>query len=202
MVRKHRTRAIRNLLAAIILLTFFWWMIRCPLLSNDMELHRFERTHLLDPSTIVFSCEGQYDGDLNDCRMLVGVSSRTVQSLGRVSRINVWPRNPNGATLVVLPDFLKFHPTRIAVLAAVDPPALAAQAQLTADMTAYEGGKVYTAEGERNGDVFLFYLEEIVGGESILNNLLNAADTGLPPYTLEFYSADGVLLETATNIEE
>lgn len=200
MARKYQIRTIRNLLAAVILLTFFWWIMRCPLHTNERELHRFERTHLLDPSAIVCACEGQYDGEMSDCRMLVGVSPHTVQTLGRVFRIHVWPRNPEGATLVVLPNFLEFYPRRIAVLAAADPPVLAAHARLMIDMTVYEGGKVYTAEGERNRDVFLFYLEEVPGVENILQSLLDAAS--LPPYTLDFFSADGTLLETVTNIND
>lgn len=202
MARKYQIRTIRNLLTAVILLAFFWWIMRCPLHTNERELHRFERTHLLDPSRIVFSCEGQYDGEMSDCQMLVGVSSHTIQAMSRAFRIRVWPRNLDGATLVVLPNFREFYPTRIAVLAAVDLPVLAAHAQLVIDMTVYAGGKVLTVEGDRNRDAFLFYLEETPGVENVLDNLLDATAADLPPYTLDFFSADGTLLETVTSIEE
>lgn len=200
MTQIHRAQAIRNLLAAIILLAFTWWLTGCPFPTGAMKLHHYERMCLLDPSEIVFTCESVEEKKLGDPVMLVGVSPHTVQTSSRSHRLNVWPRNPDSATLVVLPSEVQYQPSMIVALAAVDPPAHAARAQLVIDMTTYGDGKIYTAEGERNREVFLFCLEDLPGPECLLNNLFHTRD--LPPYTLDFFSAEGTLLETVTNIKE
>ena len=81
-------------------------------------------------------------------------------------------------------------------LVAVEPPPLAETARLTIALTK-EGGPVRTAGGIKNGDVFLFRLEE--AGDQPLDGLFHT--TELPPYTLEFFRADGTLLDTVTNAE-
>lgn len=197
--RSHRFRAIRNLLLTALVLTVLWWYWRCPLPTPGMELHRGERQNLLDRSTIVFSCESEGERISGDRMMLVGVSKHTVQTRSRTHPFNVWPKNPDGATLVVLPSELQYRPTMIVGLVAAEPPALAVRARLTLDMTAYEQGVVYMVEGERDGEVFLFRLEEPPEREQVLTNLFHTTD--LPPYSLEFFGADGALLETVTNIE-
>lgn len=200
MTRKHRLRAARNLIAAGVLLVFFWWCCGCPLPDQEMEFHRREREHLIDPSTVVLTTERKSEGRMGDHTILVGVSKYTVQTSYRTSLFNVWPKNPDGTTLVVLPTYLQSRPMMTVGLVAVEPPARAAQAKLTVDMTAYEQGAVYTAEGERDGVVFLFRLEETPEREQILDGLLNT--TGLPPYTLEFFDKAGTLLDTVTNIDD
>ena len=134
MARRHRLRAARNLIAAGVLLVFFWWCCSCPLPTREMELHRCEREYLIDQSSVVLAVESEEEGRLGDPVMLVGVSKRTVQTSSRTHRFNVWPRNPDGATLVVLPSELQYRPTMIVGLVAVEPPALAERAQLTMDM--------------------------------------------------------------------
>lgn len=200
MARKHRLRAARNLLAAVVLLVFFWWCCGCPLSDQEAEFHRREREHLIDPSTVVLTVESEEEGRLGDPVMLVGVSRCTVQTRSRTHGFNVWPKNPDGATLVVLPSYLQSRPMMTMGLVAVEPPSRAVRAKLMVDMTAYEQGTVYTAEGEREGAIFLFLLEETVEREQVLIGLLNTTD--LPPYMLEFFDRNGVLLDTVTNIDD
>ncbi|MDE7219397.1 MAG: hypothetical protein K2O45_07230 [Oscillospiraceae bacterium] len=202
MARKHRLRALRNLLAAAVLLAFFWWSTGCPLPAGEMEVRRYERTHLINgPSVTVFSCESEGERPLGDPTMLVRVSKYTIQTSSRTHPVNIWPRNPEGATLVVLPSELEYEPNLIVGLVAADPPALAAGAELTIDLTGYEGGKIYAAEGEREGAVFLFRLGVPPDTDNLLlMNLFHTTD--LPPYTLEFFDRDGTLLETVTNTDD
>ena len=137
---------------------------------------------------------------MGDHTILVGVSEHTVQTSYRTSPFNIWPKDPDGATLVMLPSYLQSRPMMTVGLAAVEPPPRAVRARLTVDMTAYEQGTVYTAEGEREGAVFLFRLEETVEREEVLVRLLYT--TALPPYTLEFFDNAGALLETVTNTDD
>ena len=210
--RRHRFRAIRNLLAAVLLLVLPWYALGCPLPAREMEMHRSERVCLIDPSTIVFSCESEGERMLGDPLMLVGVSKRTVQTSSRTHMFNIWPKNMDGATLVALPSELEYKPNMVVGLVAVEPPALAERAKLTMDLTAFvtegeEEEKVfrlrrpeesYSIEGKREGAVFLFQLME--SDRIALDNLFHTTD--LPPYTLEFFDKDGNLLETVTNIDD
>lgn len=192
--RKHRFRAIQNLLAAVLLLLLPWRALGSPLPTREMEMHRAERECLIDPSTVVFTCESQPERELGDPVMLVGVSRYTVQTSSRTHRFNVWPQNPEGATLVVLPSELEYKPEMVVGLVAVEPPAPAETARLTIDLSEGEG-PAHTVSGEKSGAVFLFRLEET---ESLpLDGLFHT--TELPPYTLDFFAPDGTLLETVTN---
>ena len=58
-------------------------------------------------------------------------------------------------------------------------------------------GPPCTVRGEKIGVVFLFRLEETE--RQPLDRLFHT--TELPPYTLEFFGADGSLLDTVTNME-
>ena len=78
--RKHRFRALRNLLLALLLLTATWWRAGCPMPTRAMELHRSEDIYLIDRSTIVFSCESEGERMLGDPVMLVALSRNTVQT--------------------------------------------------------------------------------------------------------------------------
>lgn len=195
--RKYRFRAIQNLLAAVLLLLLPWRALGSPLPTREMEMHRAERECLIDPSIVVFTCESESERELGDPLMLVGVSRYTVQTSSRTHRFNIWPRNPEGATLVALPSELEYKPSFIVGLVAVEPPVLAETARLTIALTR-EGEPVRTVSGEKSGDVFLFRLE--IPGDLELNDLFHTTD--LPPYMLEFYGADGTLLDTVTNTGE
>ena len=88
----------------------------------------------------------------------------------------------------------------------MEPPASAERAVLTIywpfDIW-FDGEEVVvTAEGERKGEVFLFWMEttEDVPYNKILRLSRTTRVSDLPPYTLEFFSGDGALLETVTNM--
>lgn len=205
MERKHRLRGVRNLLLAALLVVLIWWVKDCPLPTREMEFHRYERQSMIDESTIVFSCESEGERMIpgRDPVMLVGVSEKTVQTCSQTHRFNIWPRNPDGATLVVLPSELEYDPM-VAGLVAVEPPARAESARLTINMTYYTNGNeetICTLEGEKEGAVFLFRLAEEWELDHPLALMSIFYTTNLPPYTLEFFSADGTLLETTTNKE-
>lgn len=207
MERKHRLRAVRNLLAAALLLAVFWWLYGCPLPTREMEFRRDERQHLVGRSDIIFTCESEGETISGDPMMLVGVTERTVHTRSRTHPFNIWPKNPEGATLVVLPSELEYKEKLVAGLVAVEPPALAERAQLTVywpfDIW-YDGERVVvTAEGERTGAVFLFRMEETeeVPYDKIMRLFHTTRATDLPPYTLEFFNGDGALLETVTNMK-
>lgn len=196
MVRKHRFRALRNLLLAVLFLTISWWRMGCPMPTRTMEFHHNEEIYLIDRSTVVLTCESEGEGELGDPVMLVGVSSRTIQTYSDTHPFNIWPKNPEGATLVALPSELEYEPKLVAGLVAVEPPAPAESARLTIDVTEGEGPPC-TMRGEKIGVVFLFRLEETE--RQPLDRLFHT--TELPPYTLEFFGADGSLLDTVTNME-
>lgn len=206
MERKHRLRGVRNLLAAAVLLALLWWIDGCPLPTREMEFHRYERQILVDKSTIVFTCESEGERMIpgRDPVMLVAVSEHTVQTYSRTHPFNIWPKNEEGATLVVLPSELEEDPMVVG-LVAVEPPARAETARLTIDVAYYtSSGQEKTVcflEGEREGAVFLFRLEEKEPPAPQMELWTFFHRTDLPPYTLEFFAGDGVLLETAANQE-
>lgn len=189
MARKHRLRTLRNLLIAVLLLLAAWWRMGCPMPTRTMELHHNEEIYLIDRSKIVFSCESDGERMLGDPVMLVALSRNTVQTYSDTHPFNIWPKNPEGATLVALPSELEYEPCLIVGLVAVEPPALAETARLTIALTR-DGEPVRTVSGEKRGDVFLFRLE--IPGDLSLKGLFHT--TKLPPYTLEFFDEDGTLL--------
>ena len=206
MERRHRLRAVRNLIAAALLLAVFWWLYGCPLPTREMEFRRDERQHLTGRSDIIFTCESEGEAISGDPMMLVGVAERTVNTRSHTHPFNIWPKNPAGATLVVLPSELECKNRMVVGLAAVEPPASAERALLTIywpfDIW-FDGERVVvTAEGERKGEVFLFRMEETedVPYNKILRLSRTTRVSDLPPYTLEFFSGDGALLETVTNM--
>ncbi len=206
MERRHRLRAVRNLIAAVFLLAVFWWLYGCPLPTREMEFRRDERQHLTGRSDIIFTCESEGEAISGDPMMLVGVAERTVNTRSHTHPFNIWPKNPAGATLVVLPSELECKNRMVVGLAAVEPPASAERALLTIywpfDIW-FDGERVVvTAEGERKGEVFLFRMEETedVPYNKILRLSRTTRVSDLPPYTLEFFSGDGALLEAVTNM--
>lgn len=206
MERRHRLRAVRNLIAAALLLAVFWWLYGCPLPTREMEFRRDERQHLTGRSDIIFTCESEGEAISGDPMMLVGVAERTVNTRSHTHPFNIWPKNPAGATLVVLPSELECKNRMVVGLAAVEPPASAERALLTIywpfDIW-FDGERVVvTAEGERKGEVFLFRMEETedVPYKRLRRLFHTTRASELPPYALEFLSGDGALLETVTNM--
>ena len=163
MARKHRLRALRNVLLCVLLLAFLWQVKGCPLPTAEMEFHRRERQHLADESEIVLRCESEAEGWLGEPAMLVGVAARTVHTASRTHRFNVWPKNPDGPTLVVLPSELALRPVLVVGLAAVEPPEQAETALLTLTLpleAAYGEEDVrHVLTGRREGEAFLFRLQ-------------------------------------------
>lgn len=163
MARKHRLRALRNVLLCVLLLAFLWQVKGCPLPTAEMEFHRRERQHLADESEIVLRCESEAEGWLGEPAMLVGVAARTVHTASRTHRFNVWPKNPDGPTLVVLPSELALRPVLVVGLAAVEPPEQAETARLTLTLpleAAYgEEAVRHVLTGRREGEAFLFRLQ-------------------------------------------
>ena len=199
-------RAVRNLIAAVFLLAVFWWLYGCPLPTREMEFRRDERQHLTGRSDIIFTCESEGEAISGDPMMLVGVAERTVNTRSHTHPFNIWPKNPAGATLVVLPSELECKNRMVVGLAAVEPPASAERALLTIywpfDIW-FDGERVVvTAEGERKGEVFLFRMEETedVPYKRLRRLFHTTRASELPPYALEFLSGDGALLETVTNM--
>ena len=202
MERRHCLRAVRNLAAAALLLTVFWWLCSCPLPTVEMRLRCGERQYLVGESDIVFSYKSGMKGDVKNPVMLVSVGERTVQTYSDYAYIDlhhfdIWPKNPKGATLVHLPTELE---DLTAGVVAVEPPALTERAVLTMHLKCDGEEAVVTAEGgEQIDEVFLFRLE---AREDVSYGMLRTLidTTALPPYTLEFFGGDGTLLETVTNM--
>ena len=215
MAQRHRRRFLRNLLITVLLALVIWYAKGCPLLTQDMELHRRERQRLLPESTVVWSYQGR---QYNDRDMLVGVSPNYVHAYAENYRLTLWPRNRDTATLVVLPDRTRYVVQGRSYLGpallAVDSPALAESARLvlTVSYSDSEGNviledEVYQMKGEKQGSCFFFQLKMKWNGNNIseegalwfLVNVLSPEDLSLYPYTLTFYDGDGNLLETVTS---
>lgn len=58
MERRHRLRAVRNLIAAVLLLAVFWWSYGCPLPTGKMRFHRSARQFLVEESDILAGKRG------------------------------------------------------------------------------------------------------------------------------------------------
>ena len=74
-------------------------------------------------------------GTLSSFCVRHGVQQYPVQTYSDTHPFNVWPKNPEGATLVVLPSELEYEPNLIVGLVAVEPPPLAETARLTIALT-------------------------------------------------------------------
>ena len=211
MARKHRLRALRNGLLCVLLLAFLWQVKGCPLPTAEMEFHRRERQHLADESGIVLRCESEAEGWLGEPAMLVGVAARTVHTASRTHRFNVWPKNPDGPTLVVLPSELALRPVLVVGLAAVEPPEQAETARLTLTLpleAAYGEEDVrHVLTGRREGEAFLFRLQPQYDDATSrgraefaeVMSLTHRTAGGLPPYELAFFDSGGGHIASYTN---
>lgn len=211
MARKHRLRALRNGLLCVLLLAFLWQVKGCPLPTAEMEFRRRERQHLADESEIVLRCESEAEGWLGEPAMLVGVADRTVHTTSRTHRFNVWPKNPDGPTLVVLPSELALRPALVVGLAAVEPPEQAETALLTLTLpleAAYGEEDVrHVLTGRREGEAFLFRLQPQYDDATSrgraefaeVMSLTHRTAGGLPPYELAFFDSGGGYIASYTN---
>ena len=220
MAQRHRRRFLRNLFLILIFSLILWYAKGCPLPTQEMELHRWERQRLAPESTVVWSYQGKRSGDRD---MLVGVTGNGIHAYSEVYGLDIWPRSVAEPTLVILP-----HETRYTVqggsylgpaLLAVDPPAGAESAQLTLDLSSSWGEEYVfteTAEREESG-LFFFQLypsggSDLEDGMSIqiwsdFSGLSTFAGYGRYgeenwewfPYTLEFFDGSGALIGTYDN---
>lgn len=204
MKRRHLLRAGRNLLLAALAAFLIWSMNGYPLPTQEMEFRRLERQRLAGRSEIIFRCESQGEAMLGRPDMLLGVTDTAVHTSSDTHPLNVWPRDADGPTLVVLPSELELQPVFTVGLAAVDPPEGTAAARLTITLAFNDWAEDYTVEGERQGAVWLFTLAQRQTEDALrelerqaLSYLTHqAAETFLYPYTVEFFDADGALLDT------
>ena len=206
---KYIRRAARNFALAALAALVIWGIKGFPAPTDRMAFRRCERTHLAERSEIVWTHEGTTarDGDL-----LVGLASKFVHVWHPNGYVLFWPRQ-EGGTLVHLPAKTQYQDQGSSYLAPAllvpDPPAGAADAQLTITLSINDWMEDYTAEGEHQGQVFFFQLRmrhhnEIAGhaaDEDTAFQLLtserpeSAGGSGYP-YTLEFFDASGNLLST------
>lgn len=219
MRRKYQLRTLRNLTVTALLLALLWWTVDCPLPTAEMELHRAERQRMMEESTVVFRCESE--GELIDPTMLVGVTEDSVHTSSHTHFLNIWPREPEGPTLVILPSELRYSGLSISPLTiglvAVDPPSRAQSARLTLTLAVSGEEMDYIMEAQRQEQVFFFQLESrypnvtassgsaaVQAAEAekdAFSDLFHwtGATRPMPPYTLEFFGADGELIQTSTN---
>lgn len=211
MAQRHRRRSLRNLFLILILALVVWYAKGCPLPTQEMELHRWERQRLAPESTVVWSYQGKRSGDRD---LLVGVSPEYVHAYAEDYRLVLWPRAGDAPTLVALPDRTRYSVQGGSYLGpallAVDPPSQAESARLVMTVSYRDSrgssmleNETYQMEGEKEGSCFFFQLELKQDGnnseEGALWFLANAFSPDVLssyPYTLTFYDSDGDLLET------
>ena len=206
MRKSYLLRAVRNLLLSLLPLTALWYLKGYPLPTQEMEFRRLERQCLAGRSEIIFRCESQGEAMLGHPDMLLGVTDTAVHTSSDSHTLRVWPRDAGGPTLVTLPSELELQPVFTVGLAVVDAPEGTAAARLTITLSVNDWEEDYTAEGARQGAVWLFPLparhtEDNLGSlESHALSYLThqVAETFLYPYTVEFFDAEGGLLDTLT----
>lgn len=131
-------KIVRNLALALGLLVLFWGMYGFPIYSPRLEFRRGERENLIGGSEILGTFRTQ-----NDRRWTIGVQGdqvllrRTYGGYG--SGFQVWPRNPEGAVLVPLPDYSPFP--KEAAVAAADVPEGTASARLEVHVGCWHDGE-------------------------------------------------------------
>lgn len=213
MAQRHRRRFLRNLFLVLIFSLILWYAEGCPLPTQEMELHRWERQRLAPASTVVWAYQGRQGSDRD---LLVGVSPDYVHAYAENYRLVLWPRSKDAATLVVLPDRTRYSVQGGSYLGpallAVDPPSQAESAQLVMTVSYRDSqgnsmleDEVYQMEGEKQGSCFFFQMELKQDGNSseegalwFLANAFSPDVLASYPYVLTFYDSDGNLLETVS----
>lgn len=215
MAQRHRRRFLRNLFLVLIFSLILWYAEGCPLPTQEMELHRWERQRLAPESTVVWSYQGRQGSDRD---LMVGVSPDYVHAYAENYRLVLWPRSKDAATLVVLPDRTRYTVQGGSYLGpallAVDPPSQAESAQLVMTVSYRDSrgssmleNETYQMEGEKQGSCFFFQLQLKRDGNNSEEGALwffvdafSPDDLSLYPYTLTFYDSDGDLLETVSTL--
>lgn len=204
MKRRHLLRAGRNLLLAALAAFLIWSMNGYPLPTQEMEFRRLERQCLAERSEILFRCESQGEAMLGDPDMFLGVTDTAIHTSSDTHPLNIWPRNADGPTLVVLPSELELQPVFTVGLVAVGAPEGTATARLTITLSRPDWTEDYTVDGQRQGAVFLFSLAARHGEDDWRSHEREALSelthqqprTFLYPYTVEFFDGAGNVLST------
>lgn len=176
-MRKDRIRALRDLAIAAVLIFLSWIAVGAPLPLASMKMHREERQDLVERSEIVWRYDSRdylgTDAYFKGADTLVGLTPTEVHVYVRT--LTVWPRDPDGPTLVILPLELPYSALagreQAPALLSVDAPAEAESARLTLTLdltyrTYLDGQETvydlppeqYEAEGVRDGSLFFFQL--------------------------------------------
>lgn len=174
MTRKNRTRALRNGAIGLAVLFAVWLVLGAPLPTAQLRLRRAERQCLCDYSQVVWRYDSRdylgRDVNLRGLDTLVGLTPTEVHVYAR--ELLVWPRDPAGPTLVVLPAELPYDTQdgqeQAPAFLSVDLPDGAESARLTLALTReYSPGQTaarsalsetYEMDGVREGDLFRFQL--------------------------------------------
>ena len=180
-------KIVRNLLLVLFLGIFIWDLLEKPL-PREAALRRLERQYLIpetDRSTEV--PQGYWGGsqriDWNACAAVVSIQARKAQPYNYYYPIANVYRLTEGPNLLALPwptlspgDAAGTMDT-YAVYAAIDPP----ESSVTAELTLH-GGKTFTASGQWEDGVWIFYVPSEANDEQTSCELM-------------FYDADGELLD-------
>ena len=210
MGRIHKRRAIRNLTAAALTAGLVWYNLGCPMPTAELELHRTERRHLAEVSTVVWRGESS-NGDA----LLVGLTDSHIHTYAWQSFLLAWPRAVGQIAVLrgaaLQPETGKPGP----VFLAADYPPMTARAELTVTLSVNDWTEERTVEGRREDGVFFFYLTPLYGtmeektddalwrlqsNEDTafwqLEHIYDAAELDAYPYTLTFFDTAGSVLST------
>lgn len=188
-------KIVRNLLLVLLLSIFIWDLLGKPL-PYEAALRRLERQYLIPEAE--HSTEiplGNWRGNVRvdwseyaamaSIRVLRAASPRPYYYYDPIAEIYRLTEGPN---LLALP-WSTFVPGNevgtmdtYAVYAAIDPP----EGSVTAELTLHGDGGVFTASGQREDGVYIFYVPSEANDEQTA-------------YELMFYDADGELLDIVRN---
>ena len=177
----------RNLLLVLFLGVFIWDLLEKPL-PHEAALRRLERQYLIpEMDRSIEVSRGYWGGnqriDWNECAAMVSIQARKAPPYNYYyPTANVY-RLMEGPDLLALPWSTLLPGNEVgmmdiyAVYAAIEPP----EDSVTAELTLH-GGKTFTASGQKEGDIYIFYVP-------------SESNDGQAAYELKFYDADGELLD-------
>lgn len=206
MQRRHRLRFFRNLLVIALLWLAIWSANHYPLPTAEMEFRRAERQVIAPKSSIIWSLP-----DEKGRRPAIAGLTPTAVHTYDGAFLTVWPRSQEGCTLVPLPRQHLYDSPDDLIFLLLDPPKEAASVRLTItmlylDVDRGEWVEDYTVEVPLEERFTLLHFQQKYGDEREMTmfgfwaNTSPNSLTGLNfPYTLEFFDANGKLLDTVTN---
>ncbi len=177
----------RNLLLVLFLGVFIWDLLEKPL-PHEAALRRLERQYLIpEMDRSIEVSRGYWGGnqriDWNECAAMVSIQARKAPPYNYYYPIANVYRLTEGPDLLALPWSTLLPGNEVgmmdiyAVYAAIEPP----EDSVTAELTLH-GGKTFTASGQKEGDIYIFYVP-------------SESNDGQAAYELKFYDADGELLD-------